>query len=72
MHLTNADPAQYVAVVDHAYGQTRSGLMGAKLALKVAKLWIAHGDRGVRIESRDGQTSWTPHDFGRLLVSTLR
>ena len=68
MRFKFAEAAQFMAVIDHTYGQTRSGLMAPKLALRVAKLWMSQGDRGVRIEASDSDRSWTPHEFSVAMV----
>ena len=57
----------YVVQVDHKSLRARSDPMPAATALKVAKAWQSHGDRGVQIvemgpETED-QRSWTIRDF---------
>ena len=63
MRIDDVDLIRFVAVIDHPLGQTRSSRMTAKMALKVAKLWMKHGDRDVRIETSDSGASWDLCDF---------
>lgn len=57
----------YVVQVDHKSLRARSDPMPAAIALKVARAWQSHGDRGVQIvETGDDvqdQRSWTIRDF---------
>lgn len=57
----------YVVQVDHNSLRARSDPLPAAIALKVAKAWQSHGDRGVQIvETGDDAAdvrSWTIRDF---------
>ena len=57
----------YVVQVDENSLRARSDLMPAPIALKVAKAWQSHGDRGVQIVEADtvstDQRSWSIRDF---------
>ncbi|HEX8471346.1 MAG TPA: hypothetical protein VF633_09555 [Brevundimonas sp.] len=57
----------YVVQVDDKSLRARSDPMPAMIALKVARAWQSHGDRGVQIIKADvdatGQRSWTVRDF---------
>lgn len=57
----------YVVQVDQNSLRARSDPMPAATALKVAKAWQSHGDRGVQIIELAAETSeqrsWTIRDF---------
>jgi hypothetical protein len=57
----------YVVQVDHNALRARSDPMPAATALKVAKAWQSHGDRGVQIVESGVdasiQRSWSIRDF---------
>lgn len=57
----------YVVQVEQNALRATSDPMEAPTALKVAKAWQSHGDRGVRIvEARDGKetpASWNVREF---------
>lgn len=64
----------YVVQVDHKSLRARSDPMPAATALKVAKAWQSHGDRGVQIvesgiEGPD-QRAWSIRDFIAFMKET--
>jgi len=67
------DPfADYVAVLDHPEGQNRTDPCSAHRALKIARAWQGFQDHGVRIETVDGEGSWSIQAFAQRLPALAK